>query len=94
MLDYFRDVIASSSSSSRVREIEYRALSPLYAGQEYSIRAEHRNPELAQKRANEEEKSEAGDPGSGGGDLGQTWDIYVEREGTLCMKAVITTFAP
>lgn len=35
MLDYFRDV-----HGKEAREITYRALSPLYAGDEYSIRTE------------------------------------------------------
>ncbi|CEF87642.1 hypothetical protein FGSG_10948 [Fusarium graminearum PH-1] len=65
LLDYWRDI---HGNGERPREISYRALSPLYAGQTYNIRTDAiKNTEN-----------------------GKTWDVLVEREGTVCMKSEIT----
>ncbi|KAH7033590.1 uncharacterized protein B0I36DRAFT_383420 [Microdochium trichocladiopsis] len=108
MLNYFQDIIASHSKgvqdfspstfsgsrygyerATRVREIEYRALSPLYAGQEYSIRAAKR-----EVKEEEEEAKEECDPDDEDFGPGQVWDVFIEREGTLCMRGTITTAGP
>ncbi|KAM0397435.1 hypothetical protein ACHAPZ_008041 [Fusarium culmorum] len=65
LLDYWRDI---HGNGERPREISYRALSPLYAGQTYNIRTD-----AIKKTEN-----------------GRTWDVLVEREGTVCMKSEIS----
>ncbi|KXJ93448.1 hypothetical protein Micbo1qcDRAFT_232968 [Microdochium bolleyi] len=106
MLDYWRDVVAEhgavpgspyyGNATAReheealgVREIEYRALSPLYAGQEYSIRAERVDEGLSEEQQGQFDREGFVDDGPG-----QVWELFVEREGKVCMKGKITTFGP
>ncbi|KAL9949767.1 hypothetical protein ACHAO3_001988 [Verticillium nonalfalfae] len=64
MLDYWRDVHGKGQSP---REIAYKALSPIYAGETFDIRT-------VGERGSRDDKS---------------WDISVEKEGIVCMKAQI-----
>jgi hydroxyacyl-ACP dehydratase HTD2-like protein with hotdog domain len=65
ILDYWRD---THGSDQRPRDIVYRALSPLYAGQTYNIRT-------SATRDTDDRK---------------TYDVAVEKGGTVCMKSEIT----
>ncbi|KAJ4269481.1 hypothetical protein NW762_001141 [Fusarium torreyae] len=65
LLDYWRDIHGNGESP---RDITYRALSPLYAGQTYNIRTSAIRDAETRK----------------------TWDVLVEKDGTVCMKSEIT----
>ncbi|KAJ1329777.1 3-methylfumaryl-CoA hydratase [Microdochium nivale] len=70
-----------------IRQVEYRALSPLYAGQEYSTRAAK-----VEKPLGEDQQKQPGKNGHDEDGPDQEWELFVERKGTLCMKGKITTF--
>lgn len=74
MLDYWRDVHAADGKQPS--EITYRALSPLYAGDEYVVRTESTSDE---------------GEGEGEDEAGRTWELAVVRGNKKCMQGTIRT---
>lgn len=82
MLDYWRDVHAGAATTQgqeEVGEITYRALSPLYAGDEYVVRTESSPPKKGEEK--------------GGGGEARTWELAVVKGDKTCMKGTITAAA-
>lgn len=79
MMDYWRDVHANGREAG---EITYRALSPLYAGEEYVIRTEESSSAAAVT-----ENGEEGEPRR------RSWELAVVRGDKKCMKGTILAAA-
>lgn len=78
LLDYWRDVHGGAFGQCP-REVAYRAVSPVYAGEKYQIRTG--------------EMGVAKRVGDGDGD-GQTWEVLAERGGVVIMRASISAGVP
>ncbi|KAI0798390.1 hypothetical protein GGR55DRAFT_672427 [Xylaria sp. FL0064] len=87
MLDYWRDHCAAVTEGRGgkgvggvrgIKEIRYRAVAPVYAGESYGISAEKAGDEIKQGVESGVE-----------GEVQGRWELLVKKEGRVCMKGEI-----